>query len=115
MGVTEPLLTVAVYSDQGQVASFKILRRFIEEIAEKNGLDSFFEDSIIYYACVDGPVLVIWGVQGERTRILGLTIDLEKIRPEAALRKLWEAHRATTMRIKDVHEAVLRSADQLLH
>lgn len=109
------LLQVAVYQDDKRVAWIRIHREHVNKLASENGLTSFFEDSLCYYTCTDGPVLLIWGVQNERTKVLGLTFVLEELKPESAMRKAWETHKSRVLTRKDIHGAIIQVTNQMLH
>jgi iron only hydrogenase large subunit-like protein len=115
MGIEEDLLDVMVYQDDARVGIIKMHREYVSKLAMDNGLTSFFEDSLCYYTCVDGPVLLIWGVQDHKTKIIGLTLNPDELKLEAALRKAWEEHKSKTLRMKDVHNAIIRSTHQMLN
>lgn len=109
------VLDIPIYNGNGRVphATLRALRLYVERFAELAGLDGFIEESVIFYACWDAPILVIWGELENKTKIVGLSIPPEDLRPESAIRQLWENHRTSDMTSQDVHNLILETIGQL--
>lgn len=115
MKTTNDIINVIIYSDDKNVGIIQIRREYVQKLAIYSGLEYFFEDSLGYYTCTDGPVLVIWGAQNGRTRIVGLTLDIKELRPESALLRMWEKHKSKVVSVRDVHNAIFEATNQVLN
>jgi hypothetical protein len=111
----EDIVEVIIYQDDTMAGIIKMRREYVAQLAIENGLESFFEDALCYYTCLDGPVFVIWGVLRGKTRIIGLTPSIEELKPESALRQAWEQHTSKHLRRQDVHNAILQATQQVLN
>lgn len=117
MGLEEDLVCVAIRKDDldGDVGVLKMRREYVQKLCIQAGLEKFFEDSLSFYTCVDGPVLVIWGTRAGRTKIVGLTLKVDELRPESAMRQAWEQHRSNKLCVADVHSSILKATNQVLN
>lgn len=114
MGLDD-VLEFTIYKDDQRVGILKMRREYVERLAFENGLDSFLEEALCLYACVESPVLVIWGAKGGKTKIVGLTVNPETLRAESALRQAWEQNRSASLTVRDVHAAIATVAGQVLN
>lgn len=113
------VLDIPIYNADSDAQSTNAVIRvnydYIQSLALANGLQDFIEDSVGFYACSDGPVLIIWGGPNSKNRIIGITPNLQELREKSAIRRAWEEHKREGMTIKDVHTALLESLNRLVN
>lgn len=80
---------------------------FLDRLAREAVLDEWTPESVAFYACVDGPVLVIWGKHGDKLAIRGITIDIPTLNEDSQFRVVWERFKAKELTIADVHKNIL--------
>lgn len=104
------MVSVPVYSDGDRPVAYLSMRyAYLEQIARESQLDSFILESVSFYACVEGPVLVIQGEANGRHSIRGLTVPVDGLSETSAIRRAWEENKAKEMTIGSVHNSILEA------
>jgi hypothetical protein len=107
------IVQVPILSDGADpVGRIKINHKHLEQLALESVLDTWIPESVRFYACEDGPVLVIWGSHNGRLAIRGITIDVSKLNADSEFRIAWEKYRATELTVAAVHRDVLGTLRQ---
>lgn len=107
------VLDIPVYSDDHRpVATLSVDRQYIDRLAKESGLTSWIDESVGYYVCVDGAVVVMWGEVRGITAVHGVVVPLDSLQEESEFKKLWRRHRAFTLTVGDVHDAILQTLEE---
>lgn len=110
------LLRIPVYNDApNPVAEIFVEYGHINSVARGSGLEWWIPESVGYYSCRDGAVLVIWGSVEGKTRINGVVLPLESLREDSHFKRTWLKTKAERLTVAEVHAAILASQGQLLN
>lgn len=104
------VVSVPVFNDgERPVAYISIRVVYLKSIAAQSNLDFLEPQTTTFYACVEGPVLVLQGTFEGKSSIRGLTIEVGTLFAESAIYRAWKENRAEGMTIVSVHNAILEA------
>lgn len=107
------ILEIPVYNDSPRaVAHMHVRREYVDKLAQDSGLLHWVADSVSYYVCADGAVLVLWGRIDGQTAIRGCVLPLSDLPNDSEFKLVWEKHHAQELTVEDIHASIVQALQQ---